>query len=92
MTSSVTSANKAISFVFGGDLGGQNYCRRNGTGGIESYPIFSIMQSLSPDFFIFNGGQMVEEKINELKTKYATVAGILERIHKMDLKETQEGC
>src|SRR5436305_11607763 len=32
--------------------------------------------------------QMVEEKINELKTKYATLAGILERIHKMDLKET----
>jgi hypothetical protein len=35
--------------------------------------------------------QMVEEKINELKTKYATLAGILERIHKMDLKETAVG-
>jgi len=35
--------------------------------------------------------QMVEEKINQLKTKYATLASILERIHKMDLKETAVG-
>ena len=35
--------------------------------------------------------QMVEEKINELKKKHATLAGILERIHKMDLKETAGG-
>ena len=35
--------------------------------------------------------QMVEEKINELKKKHATLAGILERIHKMDLKETAVG-
>jgi hypothetical protein len=35
--------------------------------------------------------QMVEEKINELKTKHTTLAGILERIHKMDLKETAGG-
>ena len=32
--------------------------------------------------------QMVQEKINELKTKYASLAGVLERIHIMDLKET----
>jgi len=50
--------SKPVSFVVGGDLGGQNYCRRNGTGGIQGYPIFSIMQSLSPDFFIFNGDQI----------------------------------
>ena len=49
---------RPISFVIGGDLGGQNYCRRMGTGGIQGYPIFSIMQSLSPDFFIFNGDQI----------------------------------
>lgn len=48
-------SNKPISFVVGGDLGGQNYCRR--IGGI-GYPIFSIMQALSPDFFIFNGDQI----------------------------------
>lgn len=35
--------------------------------------------------------QVVEEKINELKKKYATLAGILERIHNMDLKETAIG-
>jgi alkaline phosphatase D len=50
--------SKPVSFVVGGDLGGQNYCRRDGTGGIQGYPIFSIMQSLSPDFFIFNGDQI----------------------------------
>jgi uncharacterized protein YycO len=35
--------------------------------------------------------KFVEEKINELKTKYPTLGGILERIHKMDLKETAGG-
>ena len=35
--------------------------------------------------------QMIEIGINELRTKYATLAGILERIHKMDLKETAVG-
>jgi hypothetical protein len=35
--------------------------------------------------------QVIEQKINELKTKYATLAGILERIHKMDLKDTAGG-
>ena len=35
--------------------------------------------------------QMVEEKINELKQKYAALARILERFHKMDLKETAIG-
>jgi hypothetical protein len=35
--------------------------------------------------------QLVEEKINELKTNYAALAGILERIHKMDLKDTAVG-
>jgi alkaline phosphatase D len=61
MTNSNNSArtnNRTISFVIGGDLGGQNYCRRDGTGGIQGYPIFSMMQSLSPDFFIFNGDQI----------------------------------
>ena len=35
--------------------------------------------------------QMVQEKINDLKTKYASLAGVLERIHNMDLKETTIG-
>ena len=50
--------SRSVSFVVGGDLGGQNYCRRIGGGGIVGYPIFSIMQALSPDFFIFNGDQI----------------------------------
>lgn len=43
-----------ISFIVGGDLGGQKYCQRIGLG----YPIFSVMRNLSPDFFIFNGDQI----------------------------------
>ena len=35
--------------------------------------------------------QVIEQKRSELKTKYATLAGILERIHKMDLKDTAGG-
>ena len=34
---------------------------------------------------------MVEEEISKLKTKNPTLAGILERIHKMDWKETAGG-
>lgn len=35
--------------------------------------------------------KFVEEKISELKTKYPVLGGILERIHKMDLRETAAG-
>jgi hypothetical protein len=35
--------------------------------------------------------QAIVKGINELRTKYATLADILERIHKMDLKETAVG-
>jgi hypothetical protein len=35
--------------------------------------------------------QFVEDKINEVKTKHAALAGVLERIHKMDLRETATG-
>ena len=35
--------------------------------------------------------QMVQEKINEIRTNYASLAGVLERIHNMDLKETTIG-
>ena len=34
---------------------------------------------------------MIEDKINELRTKHAVLAGVLERIHKMDLRETTIG-
>jgi hypothetical protein len=35
--------------------------------------------------------QFIEQKLSELKTKYATLGGILERIHNMDLKDTAGG-
>jgi hypothetical protein len=35
--------------------------------------------------------QMIEDKINKLRTKHAVLAGVLERIHKMDLRETALG-
>lgn len=48
------STSKPVRFIVGGDLAGQRYCRRIDLG----YPIFSVMKSLSPDFFIFNGDQI----------------------------------
>ena len=38
-----------------------------------------------------NLDQVIEESINELKKKYDLFAGILERIHKMDLNDTALG-
>ena len=38
-----------------------------------------------------NLDQIVEESINQLRTKHGLLAGILERIHKMDLKDTAVG-
>src|SRR5262249_59830762 len=40
-----------VSFLLGGDTGGQGYCRRVGTG----YLIYSSMQALDADFYIQNG-------------------------------------
>jgi alkaline phosphatase D len=55
----LSSSKKIISFVIGGDLGGQRYCKRVDLG----YPIFSIMKSVSPDFFIFNGDQIYADDV-----------------------------
>ena len=38
-----------------------------------------------------NLDQVIEESINELKKKHDLLAGILERIHKMDLNDTAVG-
>jgi alkaline phosphatase D len=53
-SSNMTTSNSSspISFIWSGDLGGQNYCRNAEEGG---YSIFKSMQSLNPDFFIANG-------------------------------------
>ncbi len=52
------TTSKEINFVIGGDLSGSStnatLCRQIGIG----YPIFSIMKSVNPDFFIFNGDQI----------------------------------
>ena len=49
-----SDTSSPITFIVGGDLGGQEYCRRVDTG----YPLFSVMKGLSPDFFVFNGDQI----------------------------------
>jgi len=54
---------KTTSFVVGGDLGGQKYCKRVDLG----YPMFSVMKALSPDFFIFNGDQIYAD--NDCKAR-----------------------
>jgi alkaline phosphatase D len=51
-SSNMTTNSSLISFIWSGDLGGQNYCRKADDGG---YSIFKSMQSLNADFFIANG-------------------------------------
>lgn len=41
----------SVKFVFGGDLGGQELCRRPDVG----YDIFAAMLRVQPDFFVANG-------------------------------------
>jgi alkaline phosphatase D len=50
----ISGTSSPITFIVGGDLGGQEYCRRVDIG----YPLFSVMKELSPDFFVFNGDQI----------------------------------
>ena len=50
-TAPSAATSRAVSFIWGGDVGGQSYCRRVDQG----YAIFGKMQALAPDFFIANG-------------------------------------
>jgi phosphodiesterase/alkaline phosphatase D-like protein len=50
----LASSPPTLNFVIGGDLGGQGLCRKTNS----QYSIFSVMQALNPDFFIFNGDQI----------------------------------
>lgn len=50
-TAPAAGQSREIRFTWGGDLGGQRYCRREG----EGYSIFSAMSQLRPHFFIANG-------------------------------------
>jgi phosphodiesterase/alkaline phosphatase D-like protein/glycerophosphoryl diester phosphodiesterase len=51
MTAPDPAEPKLASLIWGGDLGGQQYCRQVGRG----YDIYATMLDLSPDFFIANG-------------------------------------
>lgn len=51
-TNDLNASAEEITFVWGGDLGGQMYCRNANDGG---YSIFRAMNSLHPDFFVANG-------------------------------------
>lgn len=44
-------SSNSVSFIVGGDIGGQTLCRELNTG----YSIFKKMMELSPDFYIQNG-------------------------------------
>jgi alkaline phosphatase D len=66
-----SSTNQTINFVTGGDLGGQNFCRRFDSG----YSIFSIMRFLLPDFFIFNGDQVYVDDTSCTNNKRQFVVG-----------------
>ncbi len=46
-----TTSGEPISFIVGGDIGGQKFCREVNKG----YYIFEKMKSLAPDFYIQNG-------------------------------------
>jgi alkaline phosphatase D len=45
------TTSRPVSFIVGGDVGGQGYCRRPELG----YATFAQMQALAPDFFVANG-------------------------------------
>jgi alkaline phosphatase D len=51
-TNSLNASSNEITFVWGGDLGGQTYCRNVQDGG---YSIFRAMNYLEPYFFVANG-------------------------------------
>ncbi|HET9961077.1 MAG TPA: alkaline phosphatase D family protein [Nitrospiraceae bacterium] len=55
------SSTSRVPVVFGwsGDLGGQTKCRT----GSESYPIFSLVQRRSPDFFLFLGDTIYADEV-----------------------------
>jgi alkaline phosphatase D len=87
--SSNSSSSNAFSFIWGADVGGQNYCRNADEGG---YSIFKSMQSLSPDFFIANGdmiyadgacpkqGPIVNNSTNNQTITWTNIPGDFESI------------
>jgi alkaline phosphatase D len=83
-SSNMASNSSAISFIWSGDLGGQNYCRNADEGG---YSIFKPMLSLNSDFFIANGdmvyadgacpaqGPIINNSTNNQTTTWRNIPG-----------------
>ena len=83
-SSNMTSNSSAISFIWSGDLGGQNFCRNADEGG---YSIFKPMLSLNSDFFIANGdmvyadgacpaqGPIINNSTNNQTTTWRNIPG-----------------
>lgn len=82
--------SRPISFIWGGDLGGQSYCRNADSGG---YSIFRSMQSLNSDFFIANGdmiyadgtcpedGPILNDNINNQNSTWRNMPGDFKSIN-----------
>jgi alkaline phosphatase D len=58
-TAAAADEAMAVSFVYGGDLGGGGYCRHSEAG----YPIFEAMQRLSPTFFLALGDMIYADNL-----------------------------
>ncbi len=77
-----------INFIIAGGLGGTTLCRQQEIG----YPIFSIMKSIAPDFFIFNGDQIYadgtcNDLTNLVKNNYRywqNIEGNFKRVNDID--------
>jgi alkaline phosphatase D len=57
---------QAVSFVWGGDVGGQNVCRDHTAG----YPIFDTIRAQHPDFFIGLGDMIYADSPCSVKGRY----------------------
>ena len=87
---------KDINFIIGGDLAGSSdnrtLCRQVDIG----YPIFSIMKSVKPDFFIFNGDQIYAdfscpEKISNPSYPYwMNIPGNFSSVNDIDWNDTSK--
>ncbi len=58
-TAPAAGDNAPVSFIVGGDVGGQGFCRHTEHG----YDIFRAMAELEPDFFIANGDMIYADNL-----------------------------
>jgi alkaline phosphatase D len=83
-TAPSSNESRPVDFIWGGDLGGQEYCRSAEMGG---YLIFKSMELMNPDFFIANGdmiyadgtcpvnGPILNNKINNQNITWHNIPG-----------------